>query len=75
MVHCGAKWARVGPRLIWSFWSVVSSKLGTNFPTNMVYEKEVGNMCLSGETLKEVGALYLVYMPEEVKYRKQGLDV
>ena len=33
------------------------------------------SLCLSDETLKTVGGIYLVFMPGEVKYHTQGVNV
>ena len=40
-----------------------------------IYVRDCESLCISDETLKAVGPLYLVSMPGEVKYPTQGVNV
>ena len=40
-----------------------------------LYIRDCVSLCLSVETLKAVGPFYLVSMPGEVKYPRQGVNV
>ena len=40
-----------------------------------LYIRDCASLCLSDDTRKAVGPLYLVSMPGEVKYPTQGVNV
>ena len=40
-----------------------------------LYIRDCESLCISADALKAVGPFYLVYMPGEVKYSTQGVNV